>query len=99
MASSALCRRHDNAATAQHPGVRPQCMRTVLLLLLLHAAAADSPPPPGAAVNWAAAALGATATANSAGYWVRPAAHSRANRPHAPGALPRPQAPPWTVAR
>jgi hypothetical protein len=46
-------------------------MRTVLLLLLLHAAAADSPPPPGAAVNWAAAALGATATANSAGYWVR----------------------------
>jgi hypothetical protein len=39
--------------------------------------AATPLPPPGApAVNWAAASLGATATANSAGYWVRPAPHA-----------------------
>jgi hypothetical protein len=61
------------------------------LLLLLRAAAAGgalplAPPPaspsPGSgaatAVNWAAAALGATATANSAGYWVRLGARARA---------------------
>ena len=31
--------------------------------------AAASPPPPPLAVNWAAASLGATATANAVGYW------------------------------
>jgi hypothetical protein len=67
---------------APHAGVvvrgqpRKRGVRTArVLLLLLRAAAAASPPPPRvAAVNWAAAALGATATANSAGYWVRPCA-------------------------
>jgi hypothetical protein len=65
----------------------------LLLLLRCAAVAAGAPPPPpprappprappgaapAAAINWASAALGATATANSAGYWVRRTAHSRA---------------------
>lgn len=33
-------------------------------------AAAQAPPPPPLAVNWVSASLGATATANSAGYWA-----------------------------
>jgi hypothetical protein len=69
MASPALCS-HGGALCVVRPR-RRRIWTQVALLLLLHAAAAVSPPPPGAAVNWAAAALGATATANSAGYWVR----------------------------
>jgi hypothetical protein len=43
----------------------------VLLLLFLPRCAAAQPPPApaAAATNWASLALGATATANSAGYW------------------------------
>jgi hypothetical protein len=40
-------------------------------LSLVPPPARRAPPPLPPAVNWAAASLGATATANSAGYWVR----------------------------
>jgi hypothetical protein len=39
------------------------------LLAAARCAAAQSPPAPAAAINWASPAMGATATANSAGYW------------------------------
>jgi hypothetical protein len=39
-------------------------------------------------VNWAAAALGATAIANSAGYWVRSSCVARAQLPKHRAAAP-----------
>ena len=39
------------------------------VLAAARCAAAQSPPVPAAAINWATPALGASATANSAGYW------------------------------
>ena len=41
----------------------------LFLLAAARFAAAQSPPGPAAATNWATPALGASATANSAGYW------------------------------
>ena len=47
-----------------------RCLAPPLCLLAAaRCAAAQSPPAPAAAINWASPALGATATANSAGYW------------------------------
>jgi hypothetical protein len=69
----------------RHHGARRTPAAVPLLLLLCAAGAAGRMRAPGGrtalsllppslplpAVNWAAASLGATATANSAGYWVR----------------------------
>jgi hypothetical protein len=43
----------------------------LLLACSAHAAALQPAPPLAPAINWAVSGLGATATASSAGYWVR----------------------------
>jgi hypothetical protein len=50
------------------------------LLLACTARAAPTAPPLAPAVNWASAALGATATASSSGYWAGCVRAARAQR-------------------
>ena len=67
------CRVASGAAAARKraPGAARRAGAAVLCLLALSLAAPCAAPAPAlVAVNWASAAQGATATANSAGYWA-----------------------------
>ena len=58
-------------------GLRRRLAPALCLLAAARGAAAQSPPAAVAANNWASPALGATATANSAGYWCAGQIHLR----------------------